>query len=304
MAVRTLSERAIAELLPEPVVREVVELGAREPGVLRQPDDLLELRPRLEALGALADALRERLYGEDGLVRLSLRSVPAAYRRLAYAAIGAHIGEPVLRYGLLFEVTDRGGSHFDSAIPVSMTRAASGTHTDSSARNCLPGIVALLCETPSPEGGTSRIVDAVAACRALMLEHPEAHERLQGPFIRDIVTPGLGQGIDALRNNRFPVLRLQPEFEFRYMRYWIEKGQERAGRALDGSDLAALDALDATLERDEFATTFRLEAGEAMFLDNRRFAHGRDAYAQGDGPPRLLWRMWLDDKVQTAPLEP
>lgn len=285
---------------PEGFVRAVRDLAATERGLAREPERLLELRPDLGAARELADAVRGRVYGDDGFARIAFAPLPRALHRLAYAALGLAFGEPVLRYGFLYEVADRGGSHLDSAIPISMTRAATGLHTDSSARDCVPGAIALLCERPSVDGGTSRIADARAACAWLAEHAPEHRARLAKSFIRDVVTPGLDKGLDSLRRNRFPIAKDEPEFEFRYMRFWIERGQDRAGRPLEEDDLAALDALDAALVRPEFGASFRLEAGEALFLDNRRFVHGRDAYDQVPDGGRLLWRMWLDERA-TAP---
>ena len=138
-------------------------------------------------------------------------------------------------------------------------------------------------------------MSARAACAALREESPEHFARLQRPFVRDVVTPGLDKGLASLRRNRFPGVRTEPEFEFRYMRYWIEKGQERAGAPRSGDVLAAFDALDAALDRPEFGVTFRLEAGQMLFVDNRRLVHGRDAYGSVPSGGRLLWRMWLDE---------
>jgi len=289
--------RLAAAEAPAEVARAIEDLAASERGLAREPERLIDLRPDLEPVAAFADATRARLYGEDGFARVSFAPLPRALHRLAYAALGLAIGEPILRYGFLYEVADRGGSHLDSQIPISMTRAATGLHTDSSARDCVPGAIALLCERPSVDGGTSRIADARAACAWLAEHAPEQRARLTRTFIRDVVTPGLDKGLDSLRRNRFPVVRDEPEFEFRYMRFWIERGHERAGQPVDAADRAAFDALDAALERPEFGASFRMEAGEALFLDNRRFVHGRDAYDQVPEGGRLLWRMWLDERA-------
>ncbi|MEO1700082.1 MAG: TauD/TfdA family dioxygenase [Planctomycetota bacterium] len=291
---------------PDACLEELLELVARTPGLAREPEGLLELRAELPETARFSRALRRRVEGDDGFVRIAFEGLPSAYHRLAFAAVGALYAAPILRYGLLYEVADRGESYLEKAIPVSMTRATTGMHTDSSAFDCVPGTVALLCERPSDTGGESRVVDARAACDALREESPEHFARLQRPFVRDVVTPGLDKGLDSLRRNRFPVVRTEPEFEFRYMRYWIEKGAGRLGRALEPEDLAAFDALDRVLDRDDFATTFRLLEGEAVFVDNRRCAHGRNAYEVDDGAPigRRLWRMWLDERSPLAPARP
>ncbi|MEM1450601.1 MAG: TauD/TfdA family dioxygenase [Planctomycetota bacterium] len=295
MTTSTLQEAAVARPLPKDAIDEIVRLGADEPEALREPEALLALRPDLPAVRSFARTVRERTYGDFGFDVISSEGLPAAYRRLAYAAIGIEYAAPILRYGLLYAVADRGESYLEKQIPVSMTRADTGMHTDSSARDCVPGVVALLCERPSLDGGMSRIASAVQACEWLALHDPKALELLQKTYIRDVVTPGMDKGLDSLKRNRFPVVSLEPEFQLRYMRYWIEKGQERAGAPLSGDVLAAFDALDAALDRPEFGVTFRLEAGQMLFVDNRRLVHGRDAYGSVPSGGRLLWRMWLDE---------
>ena len=60
---------------------------------------------------------------------------------------------------------------------------------------------------------------------------------------------------------------------------WIEKGHARTGIPLS----------------EEATTAFRLEAGDALFLENRRPLHGRDASDAVPKGGRLRWRMWLDE---------
>ncbi len=305
MSTTALQETAVARPLTPEAIEEIVQLGNARPAALREPEALLDLRPELPAVRALAQAVRGNIDGPIAYDVVSTAGLPAAYHRLAFAAIGVALAEPILRYGLLYAVADRGESYLDKQIPVSMTRADTGMHTDSSARDCVPGIVALLCERPSPEGGTSRIASAEAACAWLAANHPGALELLRRSYIRDVVTPGLDKGIDSLKRNRFPVVSMAPEFQLRYMRYWIEKGHERAGMPLSAEVLAAFDLLDEALAMPEHGVSFRLEAGDMVFVNNRRLTHGRDAYGAGpSGDPsagpssgRLLWRMWLDEKV-------
>lgn len=301
MSTSTLQEAAVARPLPAEVIEEIVRLGADEPGALREPETLLELRPALPATRAFARSVRAGIDGEVGFDVVSTKGLPKAYHRLAYAALGIAVGEPILRYGLLYAVADRGESYLEKQIPVSMTRASTGMHTDSSARDCVPGVVALLCERPSLDGGTSRIANAEAACAWLGENDPESLRLLKKAYLRDVVTPGMDKGMDTLKRNRFPVVsETEDGFVLRYMRYWIEKGHERAGSPLSDDVLAAFDALDAALEREEFAAAFRLEEGDMLFVNNRRLVHGRDAYDQVPSGGRLLWRMWLDETSREA----
>lgn len=297
MSTTSLQETAAVRPLNPEAIAEIVQLGNARPAALREPEALLELRPELPAVRAAVQAIRGSIDGEVGYGVLSTEGLPAAYQRLAFAAIGMALAEPILRYGLLYAVADRGESYLEKQIPVSMTRADTGMHTDSSARDCVPGIVALLCERPSLEGGTSRIASAEAACAWLAANHPDALELLRHSYIRDVVTPGLDKGIDSLKRNCFPVVSTEPDFQLRYMRYWIEKGHERAGMPLSKEVLAAFDRLDEALAMPEHGVSFRLEAGDMVFVNNRRLTHGRDAYGDVPSGGRLLWRMWLDEKV-------
>ncbi|MEM7306633.1 MAG: TauD/TfdA family dioxygenase [Planctomycetota bacterium] len=289
----TLARRSDALVLGPAAHGELDRLG------VQAPERLLETRPELPAVADLAARVAARVRGPSGMALVRAAELAPRVQRLAFAALGLAIAEPILRYGLLYAVHDRGGSYRESAIPVSKTRAATGFHTDSSAWNCVPGVVALLCERPSPAGGASRVTHAERACAWLAERDPAALAQLRRSYVRDVVTPGAERTAAALRRNRFPVVALEPDFQLRYMRYWIEKGHERAGEPLDADALRAFDALDAALARPAWSARFRLEAGDMLFLDNRRLAHGREAYADSPGDGRLLWRLWLDERART-----
>ncbi len=297
MALATIEIRAV----PSEVVRAVVDLGAARPDLLRDPERLAEDPPRSDAALDFARDVREGPVAARGFAVVDGTAIPGAYRRFAYALLGVSMAPPILRYGLLYAVEDRGGSHVEAAIPISMTRASTGMHTDSSARDCVPGIIALLCERPSLDGGTSRLSDAAAACRWLAEHDPGAMALLREAYVRDVVTPGMDRGLDTLRRNRFPIVEFEPSFRIRYMRYWIETGQGKAGAPLGADVLLALDALDAALAREEWSTSFRLEPGQMLFVDNQRIVHGRDAYNAVPAGGRLLWRMWLDERYDPRP---
>jgi alpha-ketoglutarate-dependent taurine dioxygenase len=299
---------SVATPLPEDVARAIVSFGADHPSMLRNPE---ELAGSLGASGALAELaqlrpvvewIRSELADGPGFAAVSLGSLGLAYARLAFGLVGVMLAPPIERYGFHYAVADTGQSYEEKAIPISMTRASTGLHTDSSARDCVPGIIALLCERPSPDGGDSLISDAFAACRWIAENRPDIALILQRSFVRQIVTPGLDKGLESLRRNRFPIVRWEPKFEFRYMRYWIVEGQRELGQPLDAEALAALDLLDETLMRPEFLTTFRMAAGDMLFVNNTHLVHGRTAYDAVPAGGRLLWRMWLDEQASVREL--
>ncbi len=253
-------------------------------------------------LRLLATSIRHRLQHAEGFVVLSgLGEMPitAAERRGIYRWLGTRIGEPTGSYGVLFKVCDRGGSYRERSIPVSMTDAATGFHTDSSRKDVQVDAVGLLCERPAPQGGDSFVTNVLHGHERMRQQDPRLLEELYRPVIRNIVTPKSNDGLDALRANRFAVFsqgitaRGTRALRFRYMRYWIERGHERAGEPLSPAYVRALDRIDQELSRPEHCVRFGLRTGDMLWLNNWRLAHHRTRYVDDPEQPRCLYRMWL-----------
>jgi len=213
---------------------------------------------------------------------------------LLLLAIGLELGESIDVYGRLYDVVDHGGSYRDKPIPVSQTRESTGMHTDSSNAAVWPRVVGLACLQPAPEGGESRLACSALAYETLRARCPELLKVLHGDFFRDVVTPGSDRDPAAVRRNAFPIFRSDGGITLRYMRYWIEKGHERVDAPLTPRQLEALDALDEALEDPANTLSFRMGAGDVLFLDNATVTHGRAAYRDDPDAPRHLVRMWLD----------
>ncbi len=77
------------------------------------------------------------------------------------------------------------------------------------------------------------------------------------------------------------------------MRYWIEKGAERAGTSLERGDIEAMDWLDTAFADETVYSRLHLEPGDILFVDNRDIAHNRTPYEDLPGKRRLLVRLWL-----------
>lgn len=248
-------------------------------------------------LQQLALHTREEVYHGSGVVRVSappLERVDDDLLRRYYLAFGVHLGTPLGNYGRLYEVKDRGGDYTKTAIPVSQTKAATGLHTDSSAVDVLPDLVGLICIRPAPVGGASRIACALLAHQKLSQDHPELCRILEEPHYRDIVTPGADQS--QRQRNRFPVFDVSDPSRgpvCRYMRFWIEKGYEKAEIEPHPQLQAALDRLDAILEEPDSVATFTLQRGEMLWVDNTTTLHDRTAYEDDPNAPRLLLRQWV-----------
>jgi len=250
----------------------------------------------LPSFDALAARARTAL-GASGPGAAWIRGLPVdpEAARLAYLALGCRLGAPLENYGRLYDVRDQGGSYLDKPIPVSQTRHTTSFHTDSARRETLPRIVSLLC-LQDAEGGDSQLASASLVHEKMRREAPELLERLYHDYIRDIVTPGTTPTDGALFANRFPVFEARDDgaaLTFRYMRYWIEKGAERAELELDARDIEAMDLLDSLFADRALHAQFHLRPGDALFIDNRDIAHNRTPYEDLPGKSRHLVRMWL-----------
>lgn len=285
------------------------ELLARDDWKVRVPVDAARTMRGVDPNGigiasppvaAFAAELFERLTTGDGVVCLKglVEALPDPIdRRAFHVAIAESFGEVLTQYGRLFEIRDRGVDYTKDSIPVSMTSAPTGFHTDSSRADVVPDFVGLLCERPSASGGDSLVANALNVHRELAASHPGVLAVLERAFIRDVVTPGVEKTRDALLRNRFPVFQRvgdRPEgVLFRYMRFWIERGQTVAGRPIDAEERAAFDVLDRLLAEPRHHVRFRLDAGDAMWVNNRFLAHDRTGYDDAGGPGRLLFRTWV-----------
>ena len=256
-------------------------------------DASLSVQPGFDELITRARAA----LGPEGPGIAWLQGLPTteAAARLGYLAIGRGLGEPLDNYGVLYDVRDQGGSYLDKPIPVSQTRYTTSFHTDSARKETLPRIVGLLC-LQDAVGGDNQLASASWVHERMDQEAPGLLARLYRDYIRDIVTPGTEPTAEALLANRFPVFQKRDDgraLMLRYMRYWIEKGAERSGDALEDIDRRAMDLLDALLAEDASHIQVHLEPGDMLFVDNRDISHNRTPYENLPDKERLLVRLWL-----------
>ncbi len=267
----------------------------------RAPRPVTEVRapaPLRELLAA--ELLPARVGLEQGrgfviLTGLPTEGRPADEPRLAYWLLGQALGEPFeqnVQGTLLYDVRDTGqdvayGARF------SVTNPESSFHTDNSFGDSVLDYVGLLCLREAKSGGTSQVVSGWAVCRGLAAEHPGAVEELARPFHVDR-RGGVREGEPATA--RVPVLeRGGGDLLVRYLRYWIETGQDKAGETLAPRRRRALDLLDGWLGRPELRAEFTLRAGEMFFLNNRWLLHNRTAFEDHPEPERRRHyvRLWL-----------
>jgi alpha-ketoglutarate-dependent taurine dioxygenase len=221
-------------------------------------------------------------------------------RRL-YALISRTIGKLNQRYGYFFDVVDQGLNYTKEAIPVSKTKASTGYHTDSTAKDYVPDVVGLLCLNAGYKGGESLVTNAANAYEMLKIQFPECLNELEKPVIRDVITPGSEYNKEAILRNAFPIYNTENnEFLFRYMRYWIESAHSKTGLPISSQLIQGMDAIDDFFSKEENTIQFKMERGDMLFLNNRFLCHNRSAFE--DHPSvgrRMMVRTWINFEDST-----
>jgi alpha-ketoglutarate-dependent taurine dioxygenase len=250
-------------------------------------------------LGAELAGARDELERGRGFVILDRLPVNRLDEREAialYWLIGQLLGEPVaqnVQGTLLYDVRDS-GQDVAKGARFSVTNYESSFHTDNSFGETVVDYVGLLCLKTARSGGVSQVVSGLAAVEVLRHEHPGALEALGRPFHVDR-RGGVREG--EMPTILRPVIELEgAEPLFRYLRYWIEAGHEKAGEPLSPDRRAALDRLDALLNRPALRAEFSLEPGQVYFINNRWILHNRTAFEDHPEPDRRrhLVRLWLE----------
>ncbi|MGW8727374.1 TauD/TfdA family dioxygenase [Streptomyces sp. NPDC055808] len=194
---------------------------------------------------------------------------------------------------LVREVKDRGVRLDRATARYSDTRQGGNLHTDGFHRpGTVPDYFTLFCVRQAARGGSLVMVhvqDVLAELRA----RPDVLDVLSRPFHFDTRadTP------DAPRTVERPVLDFADgSARVHYLREYVEAGHRQEGvPPLTPEQTAALDHLDALLEREELHTLGRLRPGEMVFIDNRSVIHGRTPFEDGEAASeaRMMFRTWI-----------
>jgi alpha-ketoglutarate-dependent taurine dioxygenase len=278
-------DRSIQRLPPD--TRPVTELW------LSKADQAACARELPPAIAILEDAC-----GFVVLDRLPLEHYSTREAQALYWLIGQGLGRPMeqnVHGTLLYDVRDTGqdvayGARF------SVTNAESTFHTDNSFGPTLADYVGLLCLKTAKSGGLNQIVSGYAVHNELVEHHPDVSEILRQPFHIDRrggVRPGDPPTI------QFPVFAWDgSRLICRYLRYWIEVGQQKVRQPLTPAQVRALDVLDRALSRPEFRAEFYLEPGQMLFVNNRWILHNRTTFEDHPEPERRRHyvRLWLQSE--------
>jgi alpha-ketoglutarate-dependent taurine dioxygenase len=215
--------------------------------------------------------------------------------RAIYWLAGQLLGEPFaqnVQGVLLYDVRDT-GQEVAQGARFSVTSYESSFHTDNSFGDTVLDYVGLLCLRPARAGGVSQVVSGYAVHDCLRREAPDVLDVLARPYHFDR-RGGVREG--EAPTARFPVLESTGRgLLYRYLRYWIEAGHDKAGQPLTPEQVRALDVLDGVLARPELRAEFTLKPGDMFFINNRWILHNRTAFEDHAEPERRrhLVRLWL-----------
>lgn len=252
---------------------------------------------RADAARDLAPALCELESGRGFVIldRVPMEEHSEAEAQLIYWLVGQMLGVPFeqnVQGTLLYDVRDT-GQDVSYGARFSVTNAESTFHTDNSFGTSILDYVGLLCIRPAKQGGRSQVVSGVAVHDELRERHPEELAVLYQPFHFDR-RGGFREG--EAPTVSYPVITWDGrEPVFRYLRYWIEAGHQKAGTPLTSAQVRALDALDCVAGRPEMRVEFDLRPGQMFFINNRWILHNRTAFEDFAEPAqrRHLVRLWL-----------
>jgi hypothetical protein len=265
------------------------------------PHSLSEMRASevldLDCAAELAPVLAALEQGPGFVI---LEGVPAqryshAELQILYWLVGQLLGRPVeqnVQGTLLYDVRDE-GKDVRTGARYSVTRAATGFHTDNSFGEEVVDYVGLMCLNAAKTGGLNQVVSGYTLHNELLARHPDVLALLYQPFHIDR-RGGLRPG-DA-PTIQLPILHWDGRgLGCRYLRYWIEAGQDKAGQPLSAERKRALDILDEVLCQPDLQVEFGLKPGDMFFVNNRWIFHNRSAFEDHAEPERKRHyvRLWL-----------
>jgi alpha-ketoglutarate-dependent taurine dioxygenase len=262
----------------------------------RQPITELRLTEAERAACGLDKAKQTLEHGRGFVILhgLPLERTAAELTGLYWLA-GQALGEPFAQNvegTMLYDVRDT-GQDLSQGARFSVTSYESSFHTDSSFGDDVLDYVGLLCLQTARSGGTSQVISGATAYQELRAHHADALAELCAPFHVDR-RGGVRTGEEPTVQR--PVIEARAgKLLFRYLRYWIEVGHDKASVPLTRQQVAALDTLDAVLRRPELRVDFELRPGDMYFLNNRWLLHNRTAFDDHPEPERRrhLVRLWL-----------
>ncbi len=251
-------------------------------------------------LGSLADTIASWAntieYGRGFVLVRGLD--PTSYDETAlmalYWGLSVHLGTPIPQNAqgqLIGHVRDTGRSYQANNVRGYTTKAELKAHCDAS------DVVGLLCRHPAKQGGESLVASSPAVFNYIQAEHPEYLPHLMGGFHFDLRGEGVTDDPNETTFNRVPVFSWYGgRLSCRYNGKTIIDGMRKAGSPLEGTALAAVQAVGEIAMSAPFRYDMVFQQGDIQLLSNHSILHARSAFEDWPEPERRrdLWRVWLN----------
>ncbi|MEL6503810.1 MAG: TauD/TfdA family dioxygenase [Pseudomonadota bacterium] len=210
-----------------------------------------------------------------------------------YYGLGLNLGTPVGQNpqgDLLGQVMNVGDVN-DKNTRVYQTNAYLPYHTDPS------DVVGLLCVRKAKAGGLSSLVSVHAVYNELLTRYPH----YLGLFYKQWYYAHLGGDLPS-PTSLFAMH--EGKLNFRYLRQYIELGNEVRNQPLSDVEREALDILDSIIAVPELRIDMMLEPGDIQLANNHLVLHSRTSFEDYEEPDRRrkLLRLWL--KMPNARKQP
>ncbi|GHT83795.1 hypothetical protein AGMMS49543_12280 [Betaproteobacteria bacterium] len=203
---------------------------------------------------------------------------------IIYYGLGLHMGTPVTQNekGDLLGAVQAVGDPSKKSTRVYETNEYLDYHTD------LSDVVGLLSIRKAKKGGLSSVVSIAALYNEILEKHPEYLALLYRPIYFD----HLGDELPTLS----PIFsHYDGKLTCRYLRKYIEIGQERRELPLSNVEREMLDLIDSIIGNQDVHLDMMLEPGDMQFANNYAVFHSRTGFEDYDEPERRrkLLRLWL-----------
>ncbi len=246
--------------------------------------------------GALAALERGR--GFAIVERLSFERYTRHEAQMVYWVVGQLLGVPFaqdVKGTLLYDVRDTGQDPTKGAR-FSVSNVESSFHMDHCFGDPIPDILGLLSLQGAKSGGRSQFLSAYTLHNELLTQYPQEVAALYEPFYFD----RRGQFKEGEKPVfEAPVFRWDAKgLHIRYLYYYIQVGQERMGESFSPAQARALEAVEATLGRQDLHVELLLEPGQMLFTSNHWLLHNRTSFEDHPEPEkrRHLVRLWLSNR--------
>ena len=226
---------------------------------------------------------------ENGRGFLLLRGLPVeryceAEIRTIYYGIGLHLGTPVRQNfkGDLIGTVMNTGDLNNKQTRVYETNAYLPYHTDPS------DVVGLLCLRQAKSGGLSSLVSIASLYNEIIEHHPE----FLALYYKQFFSAHLGSKGPTLT----PIFSFhQGKLSCRFLRQYIELGQEMMNQPLSAVEIEALDIFDSIAQNLKMRITMMMEPGDLQFANNYTILHSRSEFEDFEDEPRRRkkLRLWL-----------